>query len=214
MGFFTSSSKLFMYILTSIFSLAGLFLLGVGLWMRFDSTQWDTMKSVHNGALSVYIYMILGAAIFLLSIIGQYGAGRANRKFALFVFQIGTLACLAVSIWGALVLFNVVSDSDTASIGKNSVTAGDLNNDLNNQLTPEQRANIQKYQHPFAIFLASVAGAEGLMLICSFILCFQKPEIYLPSHYTQHHSPQGATAQVVVTQGGRPQASAQPISYA
>merc|ERR1719258_566177 len=78
--------------------LLGLAVLAAGLYMRFDTTQWDTMQSIHNGRLCVYIYMILGAAIFLLSIIGQYGAGKARRRFSLFVFQLGTLACLAFSL--------------------------------------------------------------------------------------------------------------------
>merc|ERR1711939_1279252 len=157
MGFFTSSSKFFMYLLTSIFMLLGLAVLAAGLYMRFDTTQWDTMQSIHNGRLSVYIYMILGAAIFLLSIIGQYGAGKARRRFSLFVFQLGTLACLAVSIWGALVLFQVVNDSTTACIGDNCRTGDDVSQELSNNLTQQQLDTIHKYQRPFAIFLACVA---------------------------------------------------------
>jgi hypothetical protein len=217
MGFFTSSSKFFMYLLTSIFMLLGLAVLAAGLYMRFDSTQWDTMQSIHNGRLSVYIYMILGAAIFLLSIIGQYGAGKARRRFSLFIFQLGTLACLAVSIWGALVLFQVVNDSTTACIGDNCRNGADVNQELSNNLTQQQLDTIHKYQRPFAIFLACVAGAEGLLLICSFILCFRKSDEGLPSHYRQQNSPQGGhVTQVVVGTNGRtqPVAGAQPICYA
>merc|ERR1711943_128270 len=133
-----------MYLLTSIFMLLGLAVLAAGLYMRFDTTQWDTMQSIRNGRLSVYIYMILGAAIFLLSIIGQYGAGKARRRFSLFIFQLGTLAC--------------------------------------------------------------VAGAEGLLLMCSFILCFRKSDEGLPSHYRQQNSPQGGhVTQVIVGTNGRTQ---------
>merc|ERR1712167_16590 len=177
-----------MYLLTSIFMLLGLAVLAAGLYMRFDSTQWDTMQSIHNGRLSVYIYMILGAAIFLLSIIGQYGAGKTRRRFSLFVFQLGTLACLAVSIWGALVLFSIVNDASTACISGNCKTGAEVNEAFINNLTQDQLDDIHKYQRPFAIFLACVAGAEGLLLICSFILCFQKDEA-LPSHYRQQNSP-------------------------
>merc|ERR1712167_22983 len=145
-----------MYLLTSIFMLLGLAVLAAGLYMRFDSTQWDTMQSIHNGRLSVYIYMILGAAIFLLSIIGQYGAGKARRRFSLFVFQLGTLACLAVSIWGALVLFSIVNDASTACISGNCKTGAEVNEAFINNLTQDQLDDIHKYQRPFAIFLACV----------------------------------------------------------
>ena len=210
MGFFTSTSKFFMYLLTSIFALAGLFLLGMGLWMRFDSKQWATLQQVHNGELSVYTYMGLGAVIFVLSLIGQHGSRKANRKFSLFVFQIGTIACLAVSIWGALVLFDIVSNSSSLNTDQ-AAKAAELNANISSQLTAEQLADIRKYQRPFAIFLASVAGAEALMLICSFILCFQKPETYLPSYYVQQGSPpqQGGTQ---VTRA--PVATGRPIYYA
>merc|ERR1712178_215878 len=191
-----SSSKFFMYLLTSIFMLLGLAVLAAGLYMRFNTTQWDTMQNIHNGRLSVYIYMILGAAIFLLSIIGQYGAGKARRRF---------------------VLFQVVNDSTTACIGDNCRTGADVNQELSNNLTQQQLDTIHKYQRPFAIFLACVAGAEGLLLICSFILCFRKSDGGLPSHYRQQNSPQGGhVTQVVVGTNGRtqPVAGAQPISYA
>jgi len=194
MGFFTSTSKFIVHLFTAIFSLAGLFLLGVGLWMRFDQSQWATMQAAHNGETAVYTYIGLGAALLVFAVLGNRGASRPNRRFTLFLFQLGTLACLIVSVYGAVVLFKVVSDNDTASIGDKSINIGDVNKDITSHLTQSQIDDLQKYQRPFAIFLACIAGAQGLMLIASFILCFQKREVYLPS-YNQRQINQPAAHQ-------------------
>jgi uncharacterized membrane protein YeaQ/YmgE (transglycosylase-associated protein family) len=192
MGFFTVSSKFVVYLFSPIFGLAGLALLALGLFMRFDNTQWDTVQATDNGTKVVYIYMGLGAAMFLLCALGIRGARKAGHRFSLFLFQLGTLVCLVVSIYGAVILFDVVSESTTIK----GVSVGQVNSGIASNLTPEQVADIHKYQRSFAIFLACVAGAEGLMLLASFILCFQKPETALPTHYQRHGSPNQQSNQV------------------
>lgn len=188
MGFFTSTSKGIVNLFTFVFSIIGLLLLAFGLYMRIKSSQWAAMQAVDNGASAVYTYIGLGASMFVLSLLGRRGTGTGNR-FSLFVFQIGTLACLIASIYGATVLLGVVSDSDTVTAGSQTVNAGKVNSELSKHLTGEQANMLHKYQRPFAIFLACVAAAEFLMLLASLVLCFQRPEVYLPTYYARHASP-------------------------
>merc|ERR1712130_1079999 len=56
MGFFTSSSKFFMYLLTSIFMLLGLAVLAAGLYMRFDTTQWDDAEHPQRAFECLYLH--------------------------------------------------------------------------------------------------------------------------------------------------------------
>merc|ERR1719181_1629878 len=156
MGFFTQSSKFIVKLFSSIFALIGLLVLGMGLWMRFHRDEWIYMQSQPKGEVAVFTYIGLGAAMFVLSLLGIRGASKAHRRFSLFLFQLGTLACLIASVYGSAVLFGTIKGTDSACI----------------------------------------SGAEGLMLLASFILCFQKPQEYLPTFIVHRHAAAGAGVEV------------------
>jgi hypothetical protein len=196
MGFFTQSSKFIVKLFSSIFALIGLLVLGMGLWMRFHRDEWIYMQSQPKGEVAVFTYIGLGAAMFVLSLLGIRGASKAHRRFSLFLFQLGTLACLIASVYGSAVLFGTIKGTDSACISGNCETADNVNARLAGHIGEQELVAIHQYQRPFAIFLACIAGAEGLMLLASFILCFQKPQEYLPTFIVHRHAAAGAGVEV------------------
>jgi len=198
-------SKCFVYLITSIFQLLGLAVLGAGLWLRFNDAQWERMQQLDNGETATYTYIGVGAALFLTSVLGMYGAGKPKRRISLFLFQLGTLACMVVSIYGSVILFDAVPEEDLSASQNQQINQ--TNTALNTVLTPEDRDAITNYQQPFAIFLAAVAGAEFLLFLCSIVLCCRKNKqpSDLPT-YTSHHSPPRNPAHPAVT--------GQPVQFA
>merc|ERR1719443_1509166 len=103
-------SRTLMTFFNFIFSICGLTLLAFGLWSRFAHDRWAYMQTQPNGVMMVYIYIGLGAGIFVLSILGQLGAGykgnsRRSRRLPLAIYILCTLAVFGVSLYGTLILF-------------------------------------------------------------------------------------------------------------
>jgi len=184
-------SRAFMTFFNAIFSLCGLALLAFGLWTRFALDQWMYMQGVNNGVVMVYIYIGVGAGIFVLSILGQLGAGYKgnSRRLPLAIYIICTLAVFIVSLYGTIVLFGITNDSKVFS-GEQIQQNQRVQDEIQQNLTPAQLRAVEKYNRPLAIFLAVLSGVEFLLLICSFaLMCERRQQQSLPSYYAHSGTP-------------------------
>ncbi|KAL5006307.1 hypothetical protein ScPMuIL_015113 [Solemya velum] len=88
MGFGLSCIKYSLFVFNVIFLLAGLGILGVGIWIRLDSSTFEHFLGSGSLPLVSYALMVAGSVVVLISLLGCCGAIMENKYLltAYFIF--------------------------------------------------------------------------------------------------------------------------------
>lgn len=101
----TTFSKVYLYLLNTITAISGLAVFGVSIWQLTEYSDIDSVLSKN----ALWVVLAMGAAVFLLSMLGCFAA-RGQNKCCLFVYFVLVLVVAIGQLVGGAIVANYAGE--------------------------------------------------------------------------------------------------------